>query len=61
MVCAVEPLLTVRETAKTLSLCERKVWSLVAGGEIPAVRIGRAVRFDPTDLRTWIDARKTDG
>lgn len=60
MVCAVEPLLNIHETAKTLSLSERKVWSLVAGGEIPTVRIGRAVRFDPMDLRTWIDGKKTD-
>ena len=24
----------------------------------PAMRVGRFVRYDPTDLRRWLDARK---
>ncbi|MGE4104960.1 MAG: helix-turn-helix domain-containing protein [Pirellulales bacterium] len=58
MVDSIEALLTVRDAAKALNLCERKIWSLVAGGELPTVRIGRAVRFDPADLRQWIEAHK---
>jgi excisionase family DNA binding protein len=53
------PLLwTSREAARALALSERTLFSLVKRGEVPCVRIGRAVRFDPRDLRTWIAARK---
>lgn len=52
-------LLTAREAAATLAICEKSLWSLSAPrGPIPVVRIGRAVRYDPADLRRWIDAQK---
>jgi excisionase family DNA binding protein len=55
----VEPLLlTVRQAAKVLSISERTLWSLTARGEIPAVRFGRSVRYDPADLRRWIESAK---
>jgi len=52
-------LLTKREAAMLLSISERKLQGLTANGEIPCVRIGRLVRYDPRDLALWIDARKT--
>ena len=52
-------LLTAKETAKALALSERKLWSLTNIGDIPSVRIGRAVRYSPRDLAAWIDAHKT--
>jgi excisionase family DNA binding protein len=51
-------LLTVIEAAKTLAISPRTLWSLTDSGEISCVRIGRAVRYDPADLRAWIDRRK---
>lgn len=51
-------LLTAREAAVVLSISARKLWSLTACGEIPAVRIGRSVRYLADDLRAWIDSRK---
>lgn len=47
-----------REAARLLSISERKLWALQASGEIPVVRIGRAVRFAVRDLYEWIDAQK---
>ena len=38
-----------------LGISKRKLWSLKAGGEIPAVRIGASVRFALVDLRAWVD------
>ncbi len=52
-------LLTPREAARALSVCEKTLFTLSKRGEIPAVRIGRSVRYDPTDLARWIDSRKT--
>lgn len=46
-----------RETAAALGICERTLWDLTSGNEIPHVRIGRAVRYAPDALRAWIDGR----
>jgi len=51
-------LLNSKQAAKRLGICERTLWSLRKTGEIPAVLIGRAVRFDPRDLLRWIDRKK---
>jgi len=56
---AIEPmLLTARQAARALSVSERTLFSLTQAKEIPAVRFGRAVRYDPTDLRAWIEKAK---
>jgi len=49
------------EAAKMLAICERSLWSLTKRGEIPCVRVGRSVRYDLADLRTWIDQQKEGG
>jgi excisionase family DNA binding protein len=54
-------LLTVAEAAKALAVSTRTIWSLTNRGELPAVRIGRAVRYEIGDLRAWIDRRKSGG
>jgi excisionase family DNA binding protein len=52
-------LLTALQAAKALAISPRTLWSLTDSGEIPCVRIGRAVRYDPVDLRAWIERRKS--
>ena len=55
----IEPLLlTPREAAKALAVCERTLFGLTKAGELRAVRIGRAVRYDVRDLRAWIEKAK---
>jgi excisionase family DNA binding protein len=57
---AVEPmLLTMRETCKALALCDRTIRTLTQGGELRCVRLGRAVRYDPADIRAWIEQNKS--
>lgn len=54
-----EPLLlTEREAAKALAVSPRKLWDLRMNGEIPCVRFGRSVRYDPADLQAWISRTK---
>ena len=53
------PLLTVREAADVLRVSERTLWTLTHSGELPAVRVGRSVRYDQNDLASWIESRKT--
>jgi hypothetical protein len=57
---AIEPLLlTLRQAAAALSVSERTLWALTyPRGPIPAVRLGRAVRYDVLDLRAFIEAQK---
>lgn len=48
-------LLTAREAAERLSICERKLWSLtVPRGRLPCVRIARSVRYSVDDLDEFI-------
>jgi excisionase family DNA binding protein len=51
-------LLRPGDAAKALSISPRKLWAMTNSGEIPCVRFGRSVRYDPADLREWIDQQK---
>ena len=51
-------LLSARDASKALSICERTLWGMTKRGEIPCVRCGRRVLYDPNDLRQWIDRQK---
>ena len=46
------------DAATTLSISPRTLWALTDRGEIPCIRIGRAVRYDPRDLTAWIAKKK---
>jgi excisionase family DNA binding protein len=52
-------LLTPRQAAHELQISERKLWSLTNDGQIKAVRFGRAVRYDRSDLEAAIRAAKS--
>lgn len=48
-------LLSAREAAAALSICEKTLWSMTQPrGPIPVVRLGRSVRYAPDSLRQWI-------
>jgi excisionase family DNA binding protein len=47
--------------AETLSISERTLWTLTAEGELPCVRIGKAVRYRPEALKEWAEAREKGG
>jgi excisionase family DNA binding protein len=51
-------LVNTRRAAELLCLSPRMVWTLSNRREIPSVRIGRCLRFDPEDLRRWVESRK---
>jgi excisionase family DNA binding protein len=51
-------LLTRAEASRFLSLSPRKLDQLAANGELPRVKIGAAVRFDPADLEAFVAAAK---
>lgn len=48
---------TYREAAESLGLCERKIWQLVKDGELKAVRVGRSVRIPVAELERFVTER----
>jgi len=53
-------LLTPTKAAQALSVCERTLYALTKAGELPAVRIGRAVRYSVDDLKAWIERKSSE-
>ena len=53
-------LLSVREAATAMGICEKTLWTLTQTGEIPVIRIGRAVRYPVDGLREWIQKKSED-
>ena len=50
------PCLALRaaEAAKALGISERLLWSKTNAGEVPCIRIGRAVVYPVDCLREWL-------
>ena len=54
----IEPLLKKSEAARLLNMSESWLEKATANGELPAVHFGRSVRYDPADLRAWLESKK---
>jgi excisionase family DNA binding protein len=52
-------LLRLPEAARALGLGRSTIYQLVQRGELPVVRVGRAVRVPAEALREWV-ARQTE-
>jgi excisionase family DNA binding protein len=52
--------MTLAEVARTLQLSEKTVRRLVAARRMPCVRLGRQLRFLPSEVFRWVEARKED-
>ncbi|MCL4190694.1 MAG: helix-turn-helix domain-containing protein [Thermoguttaceae bacterium] len=57
--CLPKLLLSAREAAKAMAVCEKTLWSNTQPrGTIPCVRIGARVLYAVDDLRAWIEEQK---
>ena len=54
------PLITAKQCAARLAISTRTLWAITNRKGIPHVRIGKALRYDPRDLETWIEKRKRE-
>jgi excisionase family DNA binding protein len=52
-------LLTAREVAETLGLSTETILEWVRRGDLPAFKLGRAIRFREDDLDQWLAERAT--
>jgi excisionase family DNA binding protein len=46
------------ELAKSLGVPKVTIYTWVRRGVLPYVQLGKCIRFDPTEINTWIAARK---
>lgn len=52
-----EPLLIDAKAASAmLGIGTRRLWSLTNCNAIPSRKIGRSVRYSPSELRVWVEA-----
>ncbi len=51
-------LLDIEVLAKSLGISMRQVRRFVAEGQIPFIRIGHLIRFDPKEINKWIEGRR---
>jgi excisionase family DNA binding protein len=53
-----ESMMTARQVAELLGVHENWVYDQAASGELPSYKIGGTRRFDPDELRGWIEQRR---
>ena len=51
-------LVDIQIVSRSFGISMRQVRRFVAEGQIPFVRVGHLIRFDPDELNEWIDARR---
>ena len=49
--------LTVKQLAELLTLSEREIYKLAASNQIPHLKIGSSIRFEPTSVLSWLESR----
>ena len=50
-----EPLLTVASTCHLLRVSRQTVYRLVRAGQLNPTRVGERLRFEPSDLRDYLE------
>lgn len=50
-----------REAAAAIGICERTLWTLTKSGDVPHVRIGRAVVYPVRELQDWLTEQAGKG
>jgi excisionase family DNA binding protein len=55
---AAKLLLTTKEASQALAVSEKTLFNHTKSGKIPVVRIGRSVRYDPEDLKAFVQQQK---
>ena len=53
-----EPLLTIRAVCEMLGVSKPTLYRLINAGHLVPIRIGLSPRFEPNELRRYIDQRR---
>ena len=52
-----ESLWNVKDLAKYLRTTTHAIYKLVERGQVPCIRIGKSIRFDPAEIREWVKSK----
>ena len=55
---ALTPLLSINEVVAILGVSRTTVYALIDRGELVPIRVGERARFDPTDLRGYLERHR---
>jgi excisionase family DNA binding protein len=53
-----EQLLNIGEVEKLLNIKKSTLRAWIFGNRIPFIRVGRLIRFKPSDLEAWLNNRE---
>ena len=56
-----EPLLDATEAARLLSVRPSWIYESVRSGRLPHLKVGRHIRFLPSDLEIWVLSKRATG
>jgi excisionase family DNA binding protein len=52
------PLLSINEVAQLLGISRPSVYALIRRGELMPIRVGERARFEPADVREYIERHR---
>jgi excisionase family DNA binding protein len=52
------PLLSINDVAGVLGISRASVYTLIHSGELVPIRVGERARFDPVDVRDYLDRHR---
>ena len=56
-----ERLLTIADVARVLGVSRGSVYTLIRAGELVPIRVGERARFEPTDVRSYLERHREAG
>jgi excisionase family DNA binding protein len=60
-ISTIPQLLTIDQLAERLGITVRHVRRLVSNKQVPYYKVGKLVRFDPTEIAAWLRTRRVPG
>jgi excisionase family DNA binding protein len=57
-VATLEALLTINDVARLLVVSRAKVYELMSVGALVPIRVGERARFDPVDIRAYLERQR---
>jgi excisionase family DNA binding protein len=53
-----EPLLTIQRVCELLAISKQTLYRLIAAGELSPTRVGERLRFEPADVRRYLERQR---